>query len=354
MNFLNLHILRSMPMSNTNADDTGAPKSVVNGSVPRGRNSSQARKRHVRVAFELDSPAETTYRSKQLPTLVTNRAIGLLAEQDVEVDDPTRTKIEKALAKKLGELTSGAEDKKATLLWVEEAEVAEMVAKVVAHHTDIELAAKDIVGGQTRSLSIAAFGRFFANSPQSGIDAAIQVAHSMTTHRRQSELDYFTAVDDLSASFGDHKGAGHLDVAEFTSGVFYEFCALDVRQLLHNWADRDADDAAARLQQLIKALILTIPGGKKNSTAPMTVPALILAVGSSQPLSYASAFERPVPESDDGFEQASVLRLIDYHAKVAALDPELTATDWRSGMGIADPLPLDAVTSSIAAAALTR
>lgn len=40
--FLDVHALQTVPPSNLNRDDTGAPKSAVYGGVPRARVSSQA------------------------------------------------------------------------------------------------------------------------------------------------------------------------------------------------------------------------------------------------------------------------------------------------------------------------
>ena len=49
-NFLQLHLLTAYGPSNLNRDDTGRPKSVVFGGVPRLRVSSQSLKRAWRVS----------------------------------------------------------------------------------------------------------------------------------------------------------------------------------------------------------------------------------------------------------------------------------------------------------------
>lgn len=48
---------------------------------------------------------------------------------------------------------------------------------------------------ETPSVDIALFGRMVADDADLNVDAASQVAHSISTHAVQNEYDYFTAVD---------------------------------------------------------------------------------------------------------------------------------------------------------------
>lgn len=50
--FVDIHVLQTLPPSNPNRDDTGAPKTAMFGGVRRMRISSQAIKRAVRKDFE--------------------------------------------------------------------------------------------------------------------------------------------------------------------------------------------------------------------------------------------------------------------------------------------------------------
>ena len=50
--FIDIHVLQTLPPSNPNRDDTGAPKSATFGGVSRMRISSQAIKRATRQDFE--------------------------------------------------------------------------------------------------------------------------------------------------------------------------------------------------------------------------------------------------------------------------------------------------------------
>lgn len=50
--YLDVNVLQSVPSSNINRDDTGAPKTAIYGGVTRSRVSSQSWKRAVRIAFK--------------------------------------------------------------------------------------------------------------------------------------------------------------------------------------------------------------------------------------------------------------------------------------------------------------
>ena len=50
--FVDIHVLQTLPPSNPNRDDTGAPKTATFGGVQRMRMSSQAIKRATRQDFE--------------------------------------------------------------------------------------------------------------------------------------------------------------------------------------------------------------------------------------------------------------------------------------------------------------
>lgn len=54
--YVDIHVLQTLPPSNPNRDDTGAPKSASYGGVRRMRISSQAVKRATRKDFEARLP----------------------------------------------------------------------------------------------------------------------------------------------------------------------------------------------------------------------------------------------------------------------------------------------------------
>lgn len=74
--FVDIHVLQTLPPSNPNRDDTGAPKSATFGGVSRMRISSQAIKRATRQDFEGKiSDGNYGVRTKKIVELVA-RTIG--------------------------------------------------------------------------------------------------------------------------------------------------------------------------------------------------------------------------------------------------------------------------------------
>jgi CRISPR system Cascade subunit CasC len=335
--FLNIHIIQSLPYSNLNRDDSGSPKSLMYGGSMRARLSSQALKRAARTSFEADSRADATERSKYTPERVLELAVDMLVSQGVEITDETREKLRAASKTELGRLVSKeAKDKKPkkgaesefgkteTLTWLAEKEILAAAAKVAASVTGEKL--DEYISSATDSLTIAGFGRMFAVRSDLQTDAAVQVAHAFTTHEAAIEVDYFTAVDDLRASFEGDEGSGHLDLAEFTSGVFYRYLNVDREQLLANWSASSAADAEERLHEWFLSLIMSLPSGKSNATAPYTIPSLVIVEESRQPLSFAPAFEAPVQASDRGFGQPSVETLLEFANRARATAGPLFGT----------------------------
>ena len=84
----------------------------------------------------------------------------------------------------------------------------------------------------TVSVDMALFGRMTTSDFIQDVEAAMQVAHAISTHEVTNEVDYFTAVDDL----GKGPGAGHVDEAQFASACFYKYFCLDWDQLVDNLA----------------------------------------------------------------------------------------------------------------------
>lgn len=71
---LDVHVLHTVPPSNLNRDDTGAPKTALYGGARRSRVSSQAWKRATRHAFqELLDPSELGTRTKRVAEFVAER-----------------------------------------------------------------------------------------------------------------------------------------------------------------------------------------------------------------------------------------------------------------------------------------
>ncbi len=339
MRFLNLHVIFTFAAANPNRDDSGSPKRIEYGGATRSRISSQAMTRPKRVMFEADTSGETTQRSALMALEIAARAVKILAESGTDVDKKLDLKLTRAAVKATTGLTAsavkaeakaaaftkedgadGAAAPKDTLVWLAEDEI-EQAARKLALDVDKELTAEDIVTpARTKSLSIAAFGRMFAERPDLQNEAAIQRSHAFTTHATENEVDYFTTVDDLRI---EDSGAGHLGLAELTSGVYYWHANIDTGQLFRTWEAADAADAEHRLKQLFLSLFTALPSGKQNTTAHHVLPSIVLAVPANRPVSLQTAFEKPVaPDPHElGYLAPSVARLVDEHTRVTALLP---------------------------------
>ena len=325
MHFLNFHIIQPVPFSCLNRDDMGSPKTSVFGGMTRGRLSSQSQKKAARTVFEAETGADLTFRSRLTPLMIEEKALPLLEQMGYEVDDDAKKKVRKEATTQIKRLTDnpkadGEDDGMSkTLVWLAEREIDEAARKIAKKVTGEE--PEPLVNSTTGSLTIAAFGRMMAARPDLELEGASQVGHAMMTHETTTEVDYFTAVDDLQAEFEGDAGAGHLNLAEYTSGVFYRWFSLDRDQLRATWEDIDRDDAHDRLTALVQAMILTLPSGRQASTAPHTLPVAVVAEESTQPLTMVAAFERAVPPSSEGFIGASIDAFMKYREQAHAFSP---------------------------------
>ncbi len=182
----------------------------------------------------------------------------------------------------------------------ERAEALALADRALAGES-IEPKADDIMQQADTAADIAMFGRMLADNPKFNREAAVQVAHAITTHRAMAEDDYYTAVDDLkSRGEAEDAGAGFIGVQEFGAGVFYLYICVDRDLLLHNLDDtralRDASLAA-----LVEASATVGPRGKQASFASRARALYILGEkGAAQPRSLAAAFLKPVSGDDHG------------------------------------------------------
>jgi CRISPR system Cascade subunit CasC len=150
-----------------------------------------------------------------------------------------------------------------------------------------------VLDKQVSGVDIALFGRMLADSPGYNVEAAVQVAHAITTHKVAPEVDFFTAVDDLNKGL-EESGSGHLGEFEFGSGLFYHYICINKLQLLEH-LEGEIDLVNKAIQALIEAIVTVSPNGKQNSFAALSRAAYVLVeAGSQQPRSLALAFFNPV------------------------------------------------------------
>ena len=191
-------------------------------------------------------------------------------------------------------------------------------------------------------LDAALFGRMVTSDILSRGDAALHVAHALTVHAEASEMDYFSAVDDLLSSGDDAQlGSGHIGTTELTSGLFYGYVVVDVALLVSNLegcdrkgaATADRTLAAKVVEELIHLVATVSPGAKLGSTAPHAYAQCVLVEhGDAQPRTLANAFLKPVVERPDAL--ANTYRALNGHLR--ALDGMYDRTTARTHAAI-DP-----------------
>ncbi len=341
--FIELHLIQNFAPSNLNRDDTGNPKDAEFGGVRRARISSQAFKRAIRrePIFEQVTQVPLATRTRLLARKLTEKFTGV-GKNEEEAKAVSQAFAAAYAGKMDGERTS-------VLLYLSAAEIQQMAEgllqnweealnaamnpkdKKAQKDSPIPALVKTLIKQtkkRTSAPDIALFGRMLADKPDTNIDAACQVAHALSTHRVDMDLDFFTAVDDLQES--DEPGAGMMGVTAFNSACFYRYARLDWDQLVRN-LDGDTELARRTVEGFLRAALRAIPTGKQNAFAAQNPPSFALAVVRKDGMSWslANAFETPVRPGPDGGLVAPSLQALD------AYWGKLTKVYGAEGMTIA-------------------
>jgi len=318
-NFINFHILISHSPSCLNRDDMNMQKSAVFGGKRRVRVSSQSLKRTMRTSeYYRQHLGQPSIRTKHLADFQ-NFVITELADR-----------YDEALIKQAIEYVSGKENiiedvqSDAVAPWVIEeiAYFCEQIKTMEADGVDKKKLQKQVAKDSiafhqalASGLDIALSGRMATSGLMSEIgqiDGALAVAHAITTHTVDADIDWFTAVDDLQ-----ELGSGHLDTQEFSSGVFYRYASLNIRQLQQNLGDATREQALDIAAHVLHMLATEVPSAKQQSFAAHNLADVALVSFSDQPISLANAFEKPVKvDHNGGFREPSTKELNSYWDKV--------------------------------------
>ncbi|MBM7052134.1 type I-E CRISPR-associated protein Cas7/Cse4/CasC [Rothia sp. ZJ1223] len=302
--FIDIHALQTLPPSNINRDDTGAPKTAVFGGVPRQRVSSQAWKSAIRQDFagNLDS-SQLGLRTKRVAEKVVKKIQDISEEYDVEKAQAGVTAAFKTAGIKITPKVKnkGLEDEKTTLetgyLLLLSTQQINRLAQAIIDADGAKLTKKEVaeILDTQHSVDISLFGRMLADAPDFNVDASCQVAHAIGVHESEPEFDYYTAVDDVVRE-AEESGAGMIGTVEMMSSTLYRYANINLDGLVKNLDDKEAAHAAAL--QFIKSFISAMPTGKQNSFANRTLPeAVVVTLRDDRPVSYVNAFETPVKES---------------------------------------------------------
>lgn len=237
--FLQIHTLTSYPASLLNRDDAGFAKRIPFGDSTRTRVSSQCLKRHwrsftgpeslrdagapmsVRSRITLDheifraltAEGADEALAREVTEQVKNTLFGKSDKAKAKEDAAAEKKSKKAeTAEESPEKVAGRTEQVTVLgrpeieyfltharaVCAEKPALKDVKAKVEARFKD---ARKNLEALRTGAgLDAALFGRMVTSDILSRCDAAVHVAHAFTVHAELAETDYFSAIDESSAS----------------------------------------------------------------------------------------------------------------------------------------------------------
>lgn len=308
---LDVYAIQTVPPSNVNRDDTGAPKTALYGGALRSRWSSQSVKRAMRLMFADLLPAGSL-------GVRTKLAVGLIAERVAELDSSLEERAE-GLAKALVE-AAGFKVKESAragktkgvastdyLLFLAGNELEKLAELGVAWapegidgkpsspvktklKSEVQAAFHDV-----RSIDIALFGRMLADAAEFNVDASAQVAHAISVDRIVQEYDYFTAMDDCVPD--DNSGAAMIDTVGFNSSTLYRYATVNLDSFFGQIKDVDA--VVKGTGAFVEAFVRAMPSGKQNTFANRTLPeAVVVAFRETQSINVVDAFEDPIRPRD--------------------------------------------------------
>lgn len=297
------HILQSFPVSCLNRDDVGSPKSAIIGGTSRARVSSQCWKRAIRLKLhDLNTPLGI--RTKNLTNLLSERT-----KQYCE-NDKQRKEAAKSLASNLISTKTDA----IFFIAPEEIDDLETLLKETnfTKITKNDPKLKKFIDKHSKrkyidALDIALFGRMVAEEPLLNVTASCSVAHAITTHKMESELDFYTAVADDASS--GNLGAAFLGVSEYSGGTFYRYICLDLNQLAANLRiselnEENLSDLKHAVDDFTTALFVAVPAARQHThtaLCPWNYARILVRNGQGIQI----AFDKAV-KSRNGFLEPSI------------------------------------------------
>ncbi len=333
-NFVNFHVLISHNPSCLNRDDMNLQKTAIFGGERRVRISSQSLKRAMRKStYYRKYLGHSSVRTRELgiyrnqisremgsrfPTEIIDRAITFWADaRGIEDFESSETAVApwvveeteilcealvendefKRLCDEYVEITGNADKDKKKKRSLEKKSTALLKKEGV---WDALLCAV------SNAIDIALSGRMATSGLMTNIDGAMSIAHSITTHSTDSDIDWFSAVDDLV-----EQGAGHLNSQELSSGVFYRYASLNIPHLQQNLGGATRERALEIAKHVAHMLATVVPTAKNQSTAPFNLADFVMISFSDLPVSLANAFEKPIDDKG-GYLRPSIEALTGY------------------------------------------
>lgn len=367
--FIELHVIQSLPPSNANRGQNGAPKSVTYGGTIRTRLSSQSQKRSARLWYQENSKINRgnlgTRSRRWAHTLADRLSIGQ-SEDDKEKIALLLLNLFNTSPEKL---FHACMDGHTNLLFLVDHEI-DCLASIASQYSDLLLELLERLNGYiayseaddgkkkksynahptkaelsklTREITkqfrdsvpgdVALFGRMMATLTETSVDGCVQVADAISVNSAPlgrvtengkirtvvGEIDFFSAVDDISP-IDEEAGAGMIGEVPFTAPVFYRYanlCHHELADLLGDSGQLSRDIAAA----FIKGFICSLPSGYGNRFAHGTLPdAVLIKVTPYQPINHAPAFLEAIDTSirgEDSISQQAVKLLIQRDTEIS-------------------------------------
>lgn len=255
---IEFHILQSFPVTCLNRDDLGAPKSAMVGGVPRARVSSQCWKRQVRLQLH-ELGIKTALRTKQVADILARAC--MQAGADEEKAQTFSKEVANALVADTLLFFSESEARAIAEAALQNNFSVEAVIKKNALTKEFKNIHKKYFNPAEDGLDIALFGRMVAQAPELNIAAAASFAHAISTHRADSEIEFFTALDDDPMDVVA-QGSAHMGSLEFNSATYYRYVTLDLGQLA---STLDGCGIANAVTAFVKALYLAVPSARQTT-----------------------------------------------------------------------------------------
>lgn len=302
MRHIELHVLQSFPVSCLNRDDLNSPKTAVFGGVQRARVSSQCWKRAVREFLKAEKPE--MFKGERTRYIVKTLSEALKKHGKEKEADELALKIAAELA------TKDNEERTKTLFFSTKAELDKFAEEYAKAETPASAknAIKKLLGKTPADAAdIALFGRMVASDYTVKLEGAAMFSHSLSTHRVENEIDYFSAIDDCQPE--DMVGAGMTSTLEFNSATYYRFAALNLDMLFDkdHLACLDSKERKEVVRAFVKATLQAVPVARKNSMNGNVPPSYVLCIlrEKGHPIQLVNAFEEPI-QSKNGIVKKSV------------------------------------------------
>lgn len=351
MNFLDMHMLQTVPANNINRGSYGEVKTTEYGGVIRHKPSSQSWKRPVRMTIN-EWCKENGYTFGIFSRRFSDEFKKQLESEGIVIENLDKILIDLGLLVKKNDTDAKKpkdddqdqnQSKEAPVMYLSDKEYDIIYEALKTGNVYKEKKTKKGVEQITKSLAdlltdagcrnpyeIATFGRMFAGNTELNIASAIRMNHPMSTHAITREVDYFTAVDQLDPN----GGSAHINTFEFTTSTLYRYVGINLDQLARNMQGNDYKEY---LRILIKTFVMAFPSGKCNSMNATTRPSYVgftLAKGS--PHQLCDAFEQAIPATDEGFVAPSIRKLKEYRKndELSGMDEIILSTEWEKNKGI--------------------